>query len=242
VRATGGAAECRCDVSAVPGRTFAAVVLGWYGGAVPDPRGGTKRLRTLVERLNRSGVEVILISHAGIDQVDRQLGARPEGPGGLSVLARGGSGVYRVCSDAVVPADPPPPQGERVGPTARALDLMAARGIGPGLHLAAMGGLWQAFAQGFLGIVPTRAGLRIDPRLPDQWPRAGLRFRFHGSRVRLTVDGPVAQVECERAIRLLLPDETVADTRRAVLRQGGHGWTMARGREAGPPLGRSARD
>ena len=105
-------------MSAVPDRTFAAVVLGWYGAAVPHPGGSTRRLRTLVERPSRSGVEVVLISHAGIDEVDRQLGARPSGPGCLSVLARGGCEVYRIGSDAVVPADPPPPQCERVGPTA----------------------------------------------------------------------------------------------------------------------------
>ena len=40
-----------------------------------------------------------------------------------------------------------------------------------GLHLATMGGLWQAFAFGFAGLRPRGGVLHLDPRLPPAWTR-----------------------------------------------------------------------
>ena len=55
-----------------------------------------------------------------------------------------------------------------------------------GLHLATMGGLWQALAFGFAGLRPAFDGLVIDPRLPPTWSRLDIRVRFRGSRVRIS--------------------------------------------------------
>jgi trehalose/maltose hydrolase-like predicted phosphorylase len=70
-----------------------------------------------------------------------------------------------------------------------------------GLHLATMGGVWQALAFGFFGARPAGSVLRIDPRpLPDGWQALELRLRFHGRRIVLRhhhdhvefdTDGPV---------------------------------------------------
>lgn len=70
-----------------------------------------------------------------------------------------------------------------------------------GLHLATMGGVWQALAFGFFGARPAGNVLHIDPRpLPDGWQALELRVRFHGRRivlrhhhdhVELSTDGPV---------------------------------------------------
>ena len=38
-----------------------------------------------------------------------------------------------------------------------------------GLHLATMGGLWQALAFGFAGVRPRGDALVVDPRLPPEW-------------------------------------------------------------------------
>jgi len=54
-----------------------------------------------------------------------------------------------------------------------------------GLHLATMGGLWQALAFGFAGIRPRDAALQVDPVLPPSWSVMETRVRFHGSRVRV---------------------------------------------------------
>jgi trehalose/maltose hydrolase-like predicted phosphorylase len=54
-----------------------------------------------------------------------------------------------------------------------------------GLHLATMGGTWQAIAFGFMGLRPHAGMLRIDPVLPPSWSAIELRVRFRGSRVRV---------------------------------------------------------
>jgi trehalose/maltose hydrolase-like predicted phosphorylase len=52
-----------------------------------------------------------------------------------------------------------------------------------GLHLATMGGLWQAFAYGFFGLRPHDHRLEIDPHLPPSWGALEIRVRFRGSRM-----------------------------------------------------------
>ncbi len=54
-----------------------------------------------------------------------------------------------------------------------------------GLHLATMGGLWQALAFGFAGLRPRAGMLHIDPVLPPSWSALELRVRFRGAKVRV---------------------------------------------------------
>jgi trehalose/maltose hydrolase-like predicted phosphorylase len=56
-----------------------------------------------------------------------------------------------------------------------------------GLHLATMGGLWQALVFGFAGVRPRGGRLMIDPRLPSTWPELKVRVRFHGVRVCIVI-------------------------------------------------------
>ena len=57
-----------------------------------------------------------------------------------------------------------------------------------GLHLATMGGLWQALAFGFAGLRPGVGMLQVDPVLPTAWSTLELRVRFRGTRVRMRVE------------------------------------------------------
>jgi trehalose/maltose hydrolase-like predicted phosphorylase len=57
-----------------------------------------------------------------------------------------------------------------------------------GLHLATMGGLWQALAFGFAGIRPRSERLLVDPRLPMEWNALELALRFRGRPLHLRVD------------------------------------------------------
>jgi trehalose/maltose hydrolase-like predicted phosphorylase len=57
-----------------------------------------------------------------------------------------------------------------------------------GLHLATMGGLWQALAFGFAGVRPRGEVLRVEPHLPPEWAALELRLRFRGSPLRLRID------------------------------------------------------
>jgi trehalose/maltose hydrolase-like predicted phosphorylase len=71
-----------------------------------------------------------------------------------------------------------------------------------GLHLATMGGVWQALAFGFLGISPDRSkgersALAVDPCLPDSWTSLGLSFRMYRHRVRVRADRDKVDISCE---------------------------------------------
>jgi trehalose/maltose hydrolase-like predicted phosphorylase len=57
-----------------------------------------------------------------------------------------------------------------------------------GLHLATMGGLWQALAFGFGGVWPRGEALTVDPRLPEEWNALELSLRFRGRPLRLRID------------------------------------------------------
>jgi trehalose/maltose hydrolase-like predicted phosphorylase len=56
-----------------------------------------------------------------------------------------------------------------------------------GVHLATMGGLWQALVFGFAGVRPHGRALRLEPRLPHEWGALDLRLRFRGSPLRLRI-------------------------------------------------------
>jgi trehalose/maltose hydrolase-like predicted phosphorylase len=57
-----------------------------------------------------------------------------------------------------------------------------------GLHLATLGGLWQALAFGFAGIRPRGGLLRVEPRLPTEWNALELALRFRGRPLRLRIE------------------------------------------------------
>ena len=57
-----------------------------------------------------------------------------------------------------------------------------------GLHLATMGGLWQALAFGFAGVRPLGEALRVDPALPGAWRALELNLRFRGARVKIRAE------------------------------------------------------
>ena len=98
----------------------------------------------------------------------------------------------------------------RAGQPDRALDLlrMACRldledltgTTAGGLHLAAMGGVWQALAHGFLGLRPRRGVLHVEPHLPVAWDGLALRLRFGGQRLAVRADHASVSIECERPL------------------------------------------
>jgi len=69
---------------------------------------------------------------------------------------------------------------------AAAIDLADNMGnAAAGLHMATMGGLWQAAVMGFCGVMRRGEALRLDPQLPKAWKRVRLPLRFRGSRLHL---------------------------------------------------------
>jgi len=83
---------------------------------------------------------------------------------------------------------------------AAAIDLSDAMGnSAQGIHIAAMGALWQAAVLGFGGVQPDGEALRLEPRLPSAWRRLAFPVRWRGTTVRvdarpnellLLLDGP----------------------------------------------------
>ncbi len=67
-----------------------------------------------------------------------------------------------------------------------------------GLHLATMGGLWQALVAGFAGIRAQPDCLRIDPRLPPHWRSLHIGLRYRGEPLRLHITASGVDLESDR--------------------------------------------
>ncbi len=71
-----------------------------------------------------------------------------------------------------------------------------------GVHLAAMGSVWQALTFGFMGVRPHEDALAIDPKLPSSWPELQVRLTFRGVGIVLRADHRSIVVHAEAPIRL----------------------------------------
>jgi trehalose/maltose hydrolase-like predicted phosphorylase len=71
-----------------------------------------------------------------------------------------------------------------------------------GVHLATMGGLWQALAFGFAGVRPQRTKLLVRPHLPPDWGALELRLRFHGRPFGLRIDRAGVEIDAGRELQL----------------------------------------
>jgi trehalose/maltose hydrolase-like predicted phosphorylase len=81
---------------------------------------------------------------------------------------------------------------------AAAIDLGNRMGnAAQGIHMAAMGGLWQAAVMGFGGLRPEGDALRIDPRLPGGWTRLAFPVRWRGGSIRMDFDRTSVRVSVD---------------------------------------------
>ena len=71
-----------------------------------------------------------------------------------------------------------------------------------GVHIAAMGSVWQALAYGFLGARPRGEALELDPRLAPGWEELELRLRFRGANLSIAVSAEQIQVSADRQTRV----------------------------------------
>lgn len=76
------------------------------------------------------------------------------------------------------------------------LDDLTATTAG-GLHLATMGGLWQALAFGVAGVRAAGGRLVVDPRLPPGWGALELGLRFRGVPLRLRVAAHTVEIDSD---------------------------------------------
>jgi trehalose/maltose hydrolase-like predicted phosphorylase len=69
-----------------------------------------------------------------------------------------------------------------------------------GVHLATMGGIWQALVFGFAGVRASAHGLEVDPHLPEAWGALELRLKFHGYPVRIRMEHDTLEVDADPAV------------------------------------------
>ncbi len=62
-----------------------------------------------------------------------------------------------------------------------------------GVHVAALGGLWQAAVFGFAGLTLGDDGPQLDPRLPPAWRELSFRIRWRGKDYDLKTSAPPAK-------------------------------------------------
>jgi kojibiose phosphorylase len=67
-------------------------------------------------------------------------------------------------------------------------------GAAGGVHIAALGGVWQALAFGFLGMRAQDAGLRFDPHIPAHWGTLQLPIQWRGRQLRVTASAEPARI------------------------------------------------
>jgi HAD superfamily hydrolase (TIGR01509 family) len=69
-----------------------------------------------------------------------------------------------------------------------ALDLSdATAGASGGVHIAALGGLWQAAVFGFAGLSFGSDVLRFDPMLPESWRELRFAVYWRGAKIRVRI-------------------------------------------------------
>ena len=67
-----------------------------------------------------------------------------------------------------------------------------------GVHIAAMGSVWQALVLGFAGVRPRGDVLELDPRLAPDWELLELRLRFRTAHLRVRVNASAIEVSSDQ--------------------------------------------
>ena len=93
--------------------------------------------------------------------------------------------------------------------TALTLDLDDLTGTtAAGLHMANLGGAWQAVLAGIAGVRVQAGALTVDPRLPSEWESLQLRFRCLGRRVRLDITRERTRISADGPLMAAVDSET----------------------------------
>jgi trehalose/maltose hydrolase-like predicted phosphorylase len=119
----------------------------------------------------------------------------------LPRTAHGSSLSPAICASLLARAGRPEEAVELFQLAAR-LDLDDLTGTtAGGLHLATMGGLWQAVVTGFAGLRVVDGRLRADPHLPRRWRRLRIRLFHRGEPLVITVGRAGARITSARRRR-----------------------------------------
>ena len=86
-----------------------------------------------------------------------------------------------------------------------------------GVHIAAMGSVWQALVLGFGGVRPRGDVLELDPRLASGWELLEMRLRFCSAKLRVKVNANVIEVTSDQPTLL-----RVAGAKSVIVGPSGH--------------------
>jgi trehalose/maltose hydrolase-like predicted phosphorylase len=75
-----------------------------------------------------------------------------------------------------------------------------------GLHLATMGGVWQALVYGFAGVRVRAGRLVVDPRLPPDWTALEVRLCYRGEPLRLRIEHGGVYLDAETLVLQRIDD------------------------------------
>jgi len=94
-----------------------------------------------------------------------------------------------------------------------ALDLSdATAGAAGGVHIAALGGLWQVAVFGFGGLSLGPDALSFDPLLPDTWHQLSFAVQWRGRKIHIRIDETSGRFDAELrhgiAMRLIVRGAT----------------------------------
>ena len=95
---------------------------------------------------------------------------------------------------------------------------------GGGVHLATMGGLWQALTRGFLGIRPGPDGLLIDPHLPAKWGPIRQRCRYRDAPICVEASTEDLVISSPHPVQIQLASGESAMHHRHHVRRSPSGW------------------
>ncbi|GAB1691662.1 glycosyl hydrolase family 65 protein [Krasilnikovia sp. M28-CT-15] len=117
-----------------------------------------------------------------------------------------GSSLSPALSAALLARDRRPDAALALLRLALRLDVEDATGTtAAGLHMATLGGVWQAVLLGFAGVRVESGALRVDPCLPDAWNALEVRFRCLRRRVRLRLSRDAIEIRTDAPLRVRVP-------------------------------------
>jgi alpha,alpha-trehalose phosphorylase len=73
-----------------------------------------------------------------------------------------------------------------------------------GVHVATMGGLWQAAVMGCGGLRVSRTAVRLDPVLPDAWRSLRFPLRCHGRRLHVGFTAAELTIDVDGDLEVVL--------------------------------------
>ncbi|MDQ4070106.1 MAG: glycoside hydrolase family 65 [Actinomycetota bacterium] len=98
-----------------------------------------------------------------------------------------------------------------------------------GVHIATMGGLWQAAVFGFGGVRADGDAVRIAPRLPPGWQKLAFPVRWRGTRIAVHVGDRLLELDLDGPAMVAVGDHPPVrlGSGRFVARRDDGGWSAA---------------